>query len=96
MTTNKTQLIRSNYNSKECEVGIIHVGPGNFHRSHQSVYVHRLMSKTGLKNWGIAGVGIRSEGKGLVDEFKQCDGSYILESISANGIFTHEEITSIV
>lgn len=96
MTTQDIQLIQSTYNPQDCEVGIIHVGPGNFHRSHQAVYVHKLMSELGLRNWGIAGVSIRGEGKALLDEFKKCGSGYILETISSSGEFCHEEITSIV
>ena len=90
------ELVTGNYNPRDCNIGILHVGPGNFHRAHQAVYVHRLMSETNDLKWGIAGVNLRPESKDLLDDFKKCDGSYILETISPEGDFVHEKIDSIV
>jgi D-arabinitol 4-dehydrogenase len=90
------ELVTGNYNPKDCNIGILHVGPGNFHRAHQAVYIHRLMSETNDLKWGIAGVNLRPESKELLDDFKKCDGSYILETISPEGDFVHEKIDSIV
>lgn len=42
--------------------GIVHIGVGGFHRSHQAVYLDRL-AEAGISNeWGILGVGVRSGG----------------------------------
>ena len=57
------ELVTGNYNPRDCNIGILHVGPGNFHRAHQAVYVHRLMSETNDLKWGIAGVNLRPESK---------------------------------
>ena len=32
-----------NYNRSNLTAGIVHIGLGNFHRAHQSWYLHRLM-----------------------------------------------------
>jgi len=39
--------------------GIVHIGLGNFHRAHQSWYLHRLMLQGEALDWGIVGAGVR-------------------------------------
>ena len=39
--------------------GIVHIGLGNFHRAHQSWFLHRLMQLGGARDWGIIGAGVR-------------------------------------
>ena len=34
-----------NYNRSNLTAGIVHIGLGNFHRAHQSWYLHRLMQQ---------------------------------------------------
>src|SRR3954470_334416 len=38
--------------------GIVHFGPGAFHRAHQADYIDRLLAKD--PRWGIAAVSLRS------------------------------------
>jgi len=40
--------------------GIVHIGLGNFHRAHQSWYLHRLMQGGQAMDWGIIGAGVRA------------------------------------
>ncbi len=44
--------------------GIVHIGVGNFHRSHQAVYVDRLPAED---RWGICGVGMLAADAGVRD-----------------------------
>ncbi len=47
------------YNRNKLSPGIVHIGVGNFHRAHQSWYLHRLF-ETGIDyNWAIVGAGVR-------------------------------------
>lgn len=39
--------------------GIVHIGVGNFHRAHQSWYLHRLMQQGLARDWAIVGAGVR-------------------------------------
>ncbi|MEM6636318.1 MAG: mannitol dehydrogenase family protein [Pseudomonadota bacterium] len=39
--------------------GILHIGVGNFHRAHQSWYLHRLMQDGLAQDWAIVGAGVR-------------------------------------
>jgi fructuronate reductase len=54
--------------------GIVHFGPGNFHRAHQSDYVDRLLDDD--PRWGIAAVSLRSAG--TVEALRRQGGHYTL------------------
>ena len=47
------------YDRAKLTPGIVHIGLGNFHRAHQSWYLHRLMQKGDALDWGIIGAGVR-------------------------------------
>ena len=50
------------YDRAALRPGIVHIGVGGFHRSHQAVYLDEL-ARAGITNaWGILGVGVRSGG----------------------------------
>src|SRR6266496_2342429 len=46
------------YDRSALRVGIVHFGVGGFHRSHEAMYLDRLMSVTDATDWGICGVGL--------------------------------------
>jgi len=46
------------YDRGAVRVGIVHLGVGGFHRSHQAVYLDRLMNAGAALDWGICGVGV--------------------------------------
>jgi len=54
--------------------GIVHFGPGAFHRAHQADYVDRLLAND--RRWGIAAVSLRS--RGTIDALKSQHGCYTL------------------
>ena len=43
------------YNREELKTGIVHIGVGGFHRSHQAYYIHQLLTKYNTLDWGICG-----------------------------------------
>jgi len=47
------------YDRENTEIGIVHLGPGAFHRAHQAVYTENAINLSG-GNWGICGVSLRS------------------------------------
>jgi fructuronate reductase len=55
-------------------VGIVHFGPGAFHRAHQAAYIDALLDCD--PRWGIAAVSMRS--RGTVDALARQDGLYTL------------------
>jgi fructuronate reductase len=63
--------------------GIVHFGPGAFHRAHQADYIDRLLAKD--PRWGIAAVSLRSPG--TVEALKRQDGVYTLAILDAERSF---------
>jgi len=47
------------YDRRTLKAGIVHIGLGNFHRAHQSWYLHRLMQQGLALDWAIVGAGVR-------------------------------------
>lgn len=52
-------IVTPTYNRESTKIGIIHLGPGAFHRAHQAVYTENAMNLSG-GDWGICGVSLRS------------------------------------
>jgi mannitol 2-dehydrogenase len=48
-----------NYDRAKVTQGIVHVGVGGFHRSHEAYYTDVYMSEMGDLSWGICGIGLR-------------------------------------
>ena len=48
-------VITPSYERDSVSRGILHFGPGNFHRSHQAVYLDQLMNNGSDLDWGIVG-----------------------------------------
>lgn len=51
---------RPTYDRTALTAGIVHIGLGNFHRAHQSWYLHRLMQQGHAHDWAIVGAGVRA------------------------------------
>jgi fructuronate reductase len=52
---------RPDYDRAQCGIGIVHFGPGAFHRAHQAYYTDKAVA-IGGGNWGICGVSLNSRG----------------------------------
>ena len=63
--------------------GIVHFGPGAFHRAHQADYIDRLLQDDA--RWGIAAVSLRSPG--TVEALKRQAGRYTLAILDAETRF---------
>jgi fructuronate reductase len=63
--------------------GIVHFGPGAFHRAHQADYVDRLLHQD--PRWGIAAVSLRSAG--TIDALRRQNGLYTLAILDAQTSF---------
>jgi mannitol 2-dehydrogenase len=46
------------YDRSRVRAGIVHLGVGAFHRSHQALYLDRLLAAGQGEEWGICGVGV--------------------------------------
>ncbi len=86
MNTMDADLITAtDYDRSACQVGVVHLGFGAFHRAHQSVYIDDYMQSTGDLRWGIAAVNLRgtesSQFNSAETDTQQHDG-YFLKTYS--------------
>lgn len=84
----KPEIAATTYSRADCDIGVIHLGFGAFHRAHQAVYIDDYMEKSGDHRWGIAAVNLRGSETGqfvsAADDIARHDG-YFLKSFSADG-----------
>ncbi|MBK1725190.1 mannitol dehydrogenase family protein [Thiocystis violacea] len=66
------------YDRSNVKAGIVHIGVGGFHRSHEAYYTNALMNETHASGWGICGVGLREEDRKIRDILKAQDYLYTL------------------
>lgn len=78
-------LLATRYDRSACEIGIVHVGPGAFHRAHQAYYFDAMMEKTSDLTWGIAAVNLRSAEAEDLSALKNAKDGYVLKAVSATG-----------
>ena len=95
LKTNKI-LNTSNFDTRDCSVGVIHIGVGNFHRAHQALYFNKILNDKNSSNWGIAGINLRSQDRKLIEDLNKSENQYILKTVSAGGEVIYEEIKSIL
>lgn len=83
-----TTVAATRYDRSACEVGVVHLGFGAFHRAHQAVYIDDYMGVSGDLRWGIAAVNLRGSESGHFNtahgDIDRHDG-YYLKSYSASG-----------
>ena len=70
-------IARPGHEPASIRTGVVHFGPGAFHRAHQADVFDRVLD--GDPRWGIAAVSLRSAG--TVDALKAQDGLYTLAVI---------------
>jgi mannitol 2-dehydrogenase len=88
------------YDRDQIRAGIVHIGVGGFHRSHQAMYLDRLLSRPDTRDealgWGICGVdlmpGDRPKGQALAAQ----DGLYTLVEKKPDGALEPRVIGSII
>ncbi|HMM95201.1 mannitol dehydrogenase family protein [Phycicoccus sp.] len=66
------------YDRTAATVGIVHFGFGNFHRSHQAMYLDRLMDTGEGLDWGICGVGVLPQDAAMRDAMRAQDCLFTL------------------
>lgn len=90
------QVISVNYDRAAISVGIVHFGVGNFHRSHQAMYLDRLLREGAASDWGICGVGVLPADRRMRDALRAQDLTYTLVERPADGSMRATQIGSIV
>ena len=67
------------YDPAAVSAGILHLGPGNFHRAHMARYAHDLMERRAdALSWGILGAGLMPPDRRIVEALAPQDGLYTL------------------
>jgi len=84
------------YDRRDVTTGIVHIGVGNFHRSHQAMYIDTLMNSGAAMNWGICGIGLQPSNVALRDALAAQDGLYTLVVRHGDGTWDARVIGSIV
>ena len=90
-----TKLPCPTYDRSIVKNGVVHIGVGGFHRSHQAYYIHQLLEKYQAINWGICGVGIREADRKINDVLTSQDNLYTLITQHPDGVDSCEVIGSI-
>jgi mannitol 2-dehydrogenase len=84
------------YDRSKVKAGIMHIGVGGFHRSHEAYYTDRLMNETGANEWGICGVGLRDADRKIGNILAKQDYLYTLIIKHPNGKIESRVIGSII
>lgn len=66
------------YPREQLKPGIVHLGLGNFHRSHQALYLDDLFQSGTDQDWGICGVGLLDQDRKIAEALKPQDNLYTL------------------
>ncbi|MBK1833207.1 mannitol dehydrogenase family protein [Roseibacillus ishigakijimensis] len=84
------------YDRSQVRAGIMHIGVGGFHRSHQAVYTDELLARPGNLAWGICGVGLRDGDRKIADVLRRQDFLYTLIVRHPDGKIENRVIGSLV
>lgn len=88
-------LSTPSYDRQAIRSGIVHIGVGGFHRSHQAYYMNQLLEKHNELGWGICGVGLREGDRKIGEVLKKQDCLYTLVTQYPDGSEKSEVIGSI-
>lgn len=96
MTTHAPALPAPAYDRSGVTVGIAHFGVGGFHRSHQAVYLDRLLQQGRARDWGICAIGALPRDRRIIDVLRAQDGLYTVVVAHADGRREPHVVGSIV
>lgn len=77
------QVIQPTYDRDRVTIGVVHIGPGAFHRAHQAYYFDQLLERD--PSWGICAVSLKSPG--VRDALEPQDGLYTLAQLDEDTTF---------
>ncbi|PWW23887.1 mannitol 2-dehydrogenase [Geodermatophilus normandii] len=84
------------YDRAAVGVGIVHLGVGGFHRSHEAVYVDRLLESGQAQDWGICGVGVLPSDRRMAEVMAAQDCLYTLVVKHPDGFLDARVVGSVV
>jgi mannitol 2-dehydrogenase len=83
------------YDRGALQVGIVHFGAGAFHRSHQAMYLDRLMSAGQASDWAVCAVDVLAMDRPKRATFRSQDGLYTLMVKQPDGTVEPQVIGSL-
>jgi mannitol 2-dehydrogenase len=84
------------YDRDGVRTGIVHIGVGGFHRSHEAMYLDRLLEQGKAADWGICGVGVLPSDRRMAEVMAAQDGLYTLVVKHPDGTLEPRVVGSIV
>ena len=90
------EVIKPGYDRSKIKTGIVHIGVGGFHRSHQAFYTDEFLKLTGETSWGICGISLLDKDLDMYNALVQQDGLYTLMYNEPDGRLSARIIGSIV
>ncbi|RBY87859.1 mannitol dehydrogenase family protein [Blastococcus sp. TF02A-30] len=84
------------YDRSRVRAGIVHLGVGGFHRSHQAMYLDRLMERGEALDWGVCGVGVLPGDRRMAEVMAAQDCLYTLVEAHPDGFLGARVIGSVV
>lgn len=74
------------YNRHALSAGILHIGIGNFHRSHQAIYLHKLFEQGLDHDWALVGCGVKSFDQVMRDKLESQDWLTTVVELDKDGL----------
>lgn len=96
LTSPPSGLAIAGYGRSTLTAGIVHIGVSNFHRSHQAMYLDRLIQRGESDDWAIWGVTMGGRRSSDLEAFRRQDCLYSLTEKRADGTCTTSVIGSII
>jgi mannitol 2-dehydrogenase len=84
------------YDRDGLRTGIVHIGVGGFHRSHEAMYIDRLLEQGKARDWGICGVGVLPSDRRMAEVMEAQAGLYTLVVKHPDGTLEPRVVGSIV
>ncbi|MGY1812639.1 mannitol dehydrogenase family protein [Blastococcus sp. SYSU D00820] len=84
------------YDRAAVRPGIVHLGVGGFHRSHQALYADRLLDAGQSPDWGICGVGVLPADRRMAEVMAAQDCLYTLVVKHPDGFLDARVVGSLV
>ncbi|QDU81198.1 Mannitol 2-dehydrogenase [Polystyrenella longa] len=96
LTQLSVELNPPTYDRSQIKAGIVHVGVGGFHRSHEAYYTDELLRTGSGSDWGICGIGLRDADRKMATLLKEQDYLYTLIIKHPDGTVQNRIIGSLV
>ncbi|MDW7694519.1 mannitol dehydrogenase family protein [Flammeovirgaceae bacterium SG7u.111] len=96
LSTMPPSIKTPSYDRNKVTTSIVHIGVGNFHRSHEAYFTNELMERYGVLDCGICGVGLLDYDRRIYNILKDQDGLYTLITKELDGSLSAKVIGSIV